>query len=84
MDQLQNGHFLLVNLDVPQMIRCLLCHSQPIVFMNSRELLRKSLITYYKTSGITSLQKHFDTDHLTIYKNNQEEINKERRKNDEK
>ncbi len=84
MDRLQNGHFLLVNLDVPQMICCLLCHFQPIVFMNSRELLRKGLITYYKTSGITTLQKHFDLDHSTIYKKIQEEINKEGRKNVEK
>jgi hypothetical protein len=57
-----------VNLDVPQMIRCLLCHFQLVVSMNSRKRLRKGLVTYYKTSGITCLQKHLDVDHSVIYK----------------
>jgi hypothetical protein len=46
---------LKVNLNVPQIMRYLLCHSQPIVFMNSRKQLRQGLITYYKTSSITCL-----------------------------
>jgi len=41
MDQLQNGHCLLVNLDVPQMIRCLLCHFQPIVFYEFKKTLKE-------------------------------------------
>jgi len=57
-----------VNLDVPQMMHCLLCHSQPIVSMNLRKQLKKGLVTYYKTSGIARLQKHLDANHSIIYK----------------
>ncbi len=42
--------------------------------MNSRKHLRKGLVTYYKTSGITCLQKHLDVAHSTIYKRFQEEL----------
>jgi hypothetical protein len=52
--------------------------------VNSRKQLRKGLVTYYKTSGITCLQKHLDADHSTIYNRFQEEINNEREKNVEK
>jgi hypothetical protein len=44
-----------VNLNVLQIMRCLLCHSQPVVFMNSRKQLKKGLVTYYKTRNITCL-----------------------------
>ncbi len=70
-----------VNLDVLQMMRCLLCHSQSFSFMNSRKKLRKGQVTYYKTSGITSLQKHLDVNHSTIYKRLQEEINNQGKEN---
>jgi hypothetical protein len=75
---------LKVNLDVPQMIHCLLCHYQPIVFVNSKKHLRKGLITYYKISGITCLQKHLDANHSTIYKRFQEEINNQGKENVER
>jgi hypothetical protein len=75
---------LKVNLDVPQMMRCLLNHYQPIVFVNSRKHLRKGLITYYKISGITCLQKHLDANHSAIYKRFQEEINNQRKENVER
>jgi hypothetical protein len=42
------------------------------------------MIKYYKTSGITCLQKHFDANHSTIYKRFPEEINNQRKKNVEK
>ncbi len=63
------------------MMRCLLCHSQSFSFMNSRKQLRKGQVTYYKTSGITSLQKHLDVNHSTIYKRLQEEINNQGKEN---
>ncbi len=66
------------------MMHCLLCHCQPIVFVNSRKQVRKGLVTYYKTSGITCLQKHLDVDHSTIYKGFQEEINNQGEKNVER
>ncbi len=66
------------------MMHYLLCHSQPIVFVNSRKQLRKGLVTYYKTSGITCLQKHLNVDDSTIYEGFQEEINNQRKKNVER
>jgi hypothetical protein len=42
--------------------------------------LRKGLITYYKTIGITCLQNHFDVAHLAIYKRFQEELIIKRKK----
>ncbi len=64
-----------INLDVPQMMHYLLCHFQLVIYVNSRKHLKKGRVTYYKTSGITCLQKHLDADHSTIYKRFQEEIN---------
>ncbi len=40
---------------------------------NTKE--RKGLITYYTTYGITTLKKHVDSDHVTIVKKNEGEIN---------
>jgi len=33
------------------------------IFFNPRKKLRKGLIFYYKTSGITCLRKHIDANH---------------------
>jgi hypothetical protein len=63
------------------MMRCLLCHFQPVIFVNSRKQLKKGLITYYKTSGITCLYKHLDVDNLVIYKKFQEKINNQGKEN---
>jgi len=62
-------------------MRCLLCHYQHILFVNSKKQSKKSLPTYYKTSGITCLQKHLDVDHLSIYKRFQEYMNNEGKEN---
>ncbi len=40
--------------------------------MNLRKQLKKGLVTYYKTSGITHLQKHLDANHSAIDKKFQE------------
>jgi hypothetical protein len=37
--------------------------------LNPKNKLRKGLISYYKTNGITCLQKHLDVDHFVIFKN---------------
>ncbi len=63
------------------MMHCLLCHLQHVVYVNSRKQLRKGLVTYYKTSGITCLWKHLDVDHSTIYKRFQEETNNQGKEN---
>jgi len=52
--------------------------------MNPRKQLRKGLISCYKTSGITCLEKQLDVDHLATFKKFQDEINNQGRKNIEK
>jgi hypothetical protein len=59
-------------------------HFQPVVYANSKKQLKKGMVTYYKTSGITCLQKHLDADHSTIYKRFQEEINYQGKENVER
>jgi hypothetical protein len=51
---------------------------------NSRTKLKKGLISYYKTSGITCLKIHVDANHLEILRNFEEEINSVVRGNLEK
>jgi hypothetical protein len=49
--------------------------------VNSRKKIRKGLITYYKTSGITCLQKNLDANHSIMYKRFQKEINNQGKEN---
>jgi hypothetical protein len=44
-------------------MRCLLCLFQLVLSLNPRKQSRKCLISYYKTSVITCLLKHFNVDH---------------------
>ncbi len=53
-------------------------------FYEFKKTIKERLVTYYKTSGITCLQKHFDENHLAIYKRLQEEINNQGKKNVER
>jgi hypothetical protein len=43
-----------------------LCCSKPVLSLNPRKQLKKGLISYYKTNGITCLRKDVDRDHFTI------------------
>jgi hypothetical protein len=54
-----------VTLDAPQIMHCMLSYSNYIYIYicNLRKKLRKGLIFYYKTSGITCLRKHIDANH---------------------
>ncbi len=52
--------------------------------MNSRKQLKKGMVTYYKTSGITCLQKHLDAYNSAIYKRFQEEIDNQGKENVER
>jgi hypothetical protein len=40
------------------MMKCFLCYHEPIEFCNKRTKSRKGFISYYKTNGITSLEKY--------------------------
>ncbi len=56
-----------LNLEHPQVMRCLLCYNAPMNVSNPRTHARKGLISYYQTNGMTSLEKHVDDDHFLIY-----------------
>jgi len=52
-----------VTLDAPQIMHCMLCYSNLVFLFNPKTKLRKGLIFYYKTSGITYLRKDVDENH---------------------
>jgi len=43
-------------------MRCILCHNNPFNAINPRTQLRRRLILYFKTNGITFLKEHMDID----------------------
>jgi ribosomal protein L16 Arg81 hydroxylase len=45
---------------------CIFCYQNPVIRINPRTQVRKGLISYYKTNGITSLKKHVDANHFFI------------------
>ncbi len=56
-----------LNLEHPQVMKCLLCYNAPMNVSNPRRHARKGLISYYQTNGITSLERYVDDDHFSIY-----------------
>ncbi len=56
-----------------------LCCSNPVLSLNPRKQLKKGLISYYKTNGITCLRKHVDRDHSIIFRFFEKEVNDSRR-----
>ncbi len=60
-----------------QLMRSILCYHYVVNIPNPRTEERKGFKTYYKTYGITVLQKHVDVDHSIIAKKFEEEINNE-------
>jgi hypothetical protein len=56
-----------LNLEHPQVMKCLLCYNAHVNVSNLRTHARKRLISYYQTNCITSLEKHVDDDHFLIY-----------------
>ncbi len=57
------------------MMKCFLCHHEPIELCNKRTKSRKGLISYYKTNGITSLEKYVNASHVILNKTFEEEVN---------
>jgi len=51
------------------------CCSKPIFSLNPRKQLKKGLISYYKTNGITCLRKHVDRDHSISFRFFEKEVN---------
>ncbi len=58
-----------------------LCCSKPILSLNPRKQLKKGLISYYKTNGITCLRKHVDRDQSIIFRFFEKEVNDSRKGN---
>ncbi len=59
---------------IPQVMKYHLC-SKTLVLYNLRTKLRKGLISYYKTNGISTLKKHADVEHSLLAKTLGEEVN---------
>jgi hypothetical protein len=57
------------------------CCSKLIFSLNPRKQLKKGLLSYYKTNGITCLRKHVDRDHSIIFRFFEKEVNNSRRGN---
>jgi hypothetical protein len=64
-----------VELESTQIMRCILCHQELVIGINPRTQVRKILIFYYKTNGITSLKRHVDANHILITRMFEKEVN---------
>ncbi len=49
-----------------QIMHCILCYQNSAIGINLGTQVRKTLIFYYKTNGITSFKKHVDANHSFI------------------
>jgi hypothetical protein len=47
---------------------CIHCYQNSVIGINPKTQVRKGSISYNKTNGITSLQKHVDANHSLITK----------------
>jgi hypothetical protein len=65
----------IVTLDALLFMHNMLCYPNHVFSFNQKTKLKKSLISYYKTSGITYLRKHIDANHSKKLKTFQEEVN---------
>jgi len=59
---------------IPQVMKCHLCYKTPTLY-TPRTKLRKGLISYYKTNGISTLKKHVDAEHHLLANKLDEEMN---------
>jgi hypothetical protein len=57
-----------VDCNNPQMMHCILSYNIEINASNFKTPVRKNLISYYKTNGITNFNKHVNANHATIAK----------------
>ncbi len=58
----------------PHIMRYHLCYKTPMLY-NPRTKLKKGLISYYKTNGISTLKKHVDVKHHLLANKLDEEMN---------
>jgi hypothetical protein len=64
-----------VDLENTQIMCCILCHQELIIGINSRIQVRKVLIFYYKTNGVTSFKRHVVENHILIIRMFEKEVN---------
>jgi hypothetical protein len=64
-----------VDLENPQIMRCIFCFNNLVNATNPRTQSRKGLISYYKTNGIYFFLKHVDAYHGQIGKIFEKEVN---------
>jgi hypothetical protein len=50
------------------MMHCILSYNSPINAFNLKTCVRKDLISYYKTNGITTFNKHVNANYAIIAK----------------
>ncbi len=63
-----------VDFENTQIMCCILCHQKLIIGINLKTQMRKVLIFYYKTNGVT-FKRHVDANHILITRMFQKEIN---------
>jgi len=59
---------------VLQVMRCMICHNEYVPFI-AKTKLKKRIISYFKSNGITTLKKHVDVEHTLLTKKFEEEVN---------
>jgi len=64
-----------VTFDALQIMHNMLCYPNRVFSFKQKKKLKKSLISYYKTNGITYLRKHINANHSNKLKTFQEEVN---------
>jgi hypothetical protein len=64
-----------VDVKCPQSMRCILCYSNLVLFLNFKTQTKKGLIIHNTTNGIITLKNHVNTDHSIIVKIFDEEVN---------
>jgi hypothetical protein len=64
-------------------MRCIPYYQNLVIGINPRTQMRKGLISYYKTNGITFLKKHVDANHFFITQMFEEGLKKNNHKKKE-
>jgi ribosomal protein L16 Arg81 hydroxylase len=58
-----------------QIMHFILCYQKTVIGINPRTQVRKGLISYYKTNGITFLKNHVDAYHVFLPQMFEEKVN---------
>jgi hypothetical protein len=66
-----------IDVKFPHVMCCILCYGRLVghAILEPKRKLKKSLVSYFKSNGITTLKKHVDANHKLIVKNFEEEAN---------